>query len=325
MMPFRLALLAQACVLIAAVACGDDDGPSTRAANERIFLVDGQAVYEVSSAPGSDRTAVAKPPDNGFIFDASISREGDQIAMSVQTAPVQSASGYDFGIDLFAGRLGGEPSLLTAHEGIGASITRPNWLPGGKEIIAGVVSRGPSGALDTHVERIDTTTGAQTRLLDNASEPSVSPDGRMLAFLAVEPTGKEVITIMDLSTGVTRPLLPTNQVMSNVGNIVWSPDGSRVAFAAADPIALTLPPAGAPLMAVHPTLRDVWLVGVDGSGLKRRTELADGTLALAWSLDGATIYALGDTGFWRLGADAGEPVKIGEPVLTGRVQVLPPK
>jgi Tol biopolymer transport system component len=113
--------------------------------------------------------------------------------------------------------------------------------------------------------------------------------------------------------------------MSNVGNIVWSPDGSRIAFAAADPISLTLPPAGAPLAAIHPTLRDVWLVGVDGSGLKRRTELADGTLALAWSVDGVTIYALGDTGFWRFPVDAGELARIGEPVLTGRVQVLQSK
>jgi hypothetical protein len=157
-MLYRLALLVPLCLSIAAVACDGDGGrSSTSEVKERIFLVDGRAVYELSSAEGSDGIAIARPPNNGFIFDAAISREGDQIAMSVQTAPTQSASGYDFGIDLFAGDLGEEPRLLTQHQGIGASIMRPNWLPGGKEIIAGVVSRAVDGALDTHLERIDTT------------------------------------------------------------------------------------------------------------------------------------------------------------------------
>src|SRR5687768_1892988 len=124
-MSSRLAVLLLSFVAVAAVACaGDDGGSSTAARHERVFVVDGRAVFELAGTDTSRRTTIAEPPKDGFIYDAAVSREGVQIAMSIQTAPIQSAGGYDFGIDLFVGRLGEEPLLLTAHEGIGASITR---------------------------------------------------------------------------------------------------------------------------------------------------------------------------------------------------------
>jgi hypothetical protein len=315
--------------LLNAAACsgGGGDSGSSSPGTERIFLLDDQGFHEFTGANGADRSTIAPQPKGGVILDAAISREGDQVALSIQSQPKQEGSGgYDFGVDLFAGRLSEEPRQIAVHQSIGESIMQPNWLPGGREIIAGVLSRAPSGAIDGRIERIDVTTGVRTRLIDDASEPSLSPDGRTLAFVAFGPaTGEQLITIMDLSTGATRPLLPRTQIMNNVANIAWAPDGSRLAFAASDPLSLAQPPAGAPPAALHPSLRDVWLVGIDGSGLKRRTELADGTLALAWSLDGANVYALGDTGFWRIPAGAGDPVKVGRPVLIGRIQVLAPK
>jgi Tol biopolymer transport system component len=155
----------------------------------------------------------------------------------------------------------------------------------------------------------------------------VSADATQLAYVRYDETGSEIIAIAQLATGETRPLLPTHQIMSNVANIAWSPDGSRLAFAAADPITLLAPGAGgtrSTSVTTHPTLRDVWLVNIDGTGLHRITELADSNLSLAWSADNQHIYAIGDTGFWRLDTETGELELIGDPNLAGRVQTLLP-
>lgn len=73
---------------------------------------------------------------------------------------------------------------------------------------------------------------------------------------------------------------------------------------------------------VHPTLRDVWVVGADGSGLRRVSDLGDATLSLAWAADGRHVYAHGSTGFWRIDTAGGGVEQLGKGDLAGRVQTL---
>ena len=64
------------------------------------------------------------------------------------------------------------------------------------------------------------------------------------------------------------------------------------------------------------------MVDLDGSGLQKLTDLGDSSLSLAWSADDRTIYALGDTGFWRIDSSSGHIDRIGNGVLAGRVQTV---
>ncbi len=160
-------------------------------------------------------------------------------------------------------------------------------------------------------------------------EPALSPDASQLAYVSYNgETGAEAIMIRDMATGEDRPLLPANQIMSNVANIAWSPDGSRLVFAASDPISLMAPGSvgagGRGMALVHPTLRDVWFANLDGTDLHRLTEIADSSLSLAWSGDGHDVYAIGDTGFWKVDTASGELELIGDPNLAARVQTLFP-
>ena len=130
--------------------------------------------------------------------------------------------------------------------------------------------------------------------------------------------------LLDLASGQSRLLLSESEVLYNVASLAWSPDGSRLAFAAADPLSLSLPLPQGPMLAslAHPELQDVWTVNLDGSDLNRIVELAYATLSLAWAGDNQHLYALGEGGFWRIDAGSREKTRIDEGMLAGRIQTI---
>lgn len=288
---------------------------------ERLFVLDSGKLYEVLDG---ERTLFAEGPDSQSIYDVAVAPNGTEIALSVHSKPQQTPTSYDFGIDLYVVGPNGEAYVVAEHEKIGESMSNPNWTPDGKALFFMVLGRDETGAIDLHIDHIDLATGVRQRYLDDALEPSLSNDGTTLAYVAYDVRiGSEVIRLMDIATGEQRSLLPDNVLMSNVANIAWSPDNHRLVFASADPLSAVRGARQSAAVA-HPTLRDIWLVNVDGTGLQRLTELADATLSLAWSADGRHVYALGDTGFWRVDTADGSLESIGEPVLGGVVQTLLP-
>jgi Tol biopolymer transport system component len=287
---------------------------------ERLFLLDSGILYEIV---GNDRVVFAEGPNPASLYDAAVSPDGTDVALSAHSLR-QTGYSYDFGIDLYVSHDGEDPFVVAAHEKIGESMSHPNWLPDGQQLIFMVLGRDETGGIDLHIDHVDLRTGSQERLIDDALEPAVSQDGSTLAYVAYDPdVGTEIIMLADLATGQARPLLPEGTLLTNIANIAWSPTDDRMVFAASDPLSL---PAGGfgRSVAVHPTLRDIWLVAIDGTGLHRITDLADSTLSLAWSADDRHVYAVGDTGFWRVDTTTGSLESIGPPVLQGVVQTLIP-
>ena len=109
--------------------------------------------------------------------------------------------------------------------------------------------------------------------LEQATDVQISPDGRYIAY--VRSTGdimtdgtRRSVWLIDTATGSQSPLLD-----GAASHPRWSPDGSRVAYVAADP-------AGKPQLFVH------WM----GSGRNARiTGLPEAPADLAWSPDGSRL------------------------------------
>jgi serine/threonine protein kinase len=97
------------------------------------------------------------------------------------------------------------------------------------------LSSGPGGLLvlqhwdplNTHLTWRDASgapAGVAIERLTNSAGGALSLDGRHYAYTGVDPSD---VFVADLTTGVTRRLTFQNQL---VGNMVWSPDGRRIAF-----------------------------------------------------------------------------------------------
>ncbi len=124
--------------------------------------------------------------------------------------------------------------------------------------------------------------------------PSWSPDGQVVSFCS-DRDGKGNIWVVPVSGGVARPVTDS---LESVYDTSWSPDGSRVAFAAAG----------------DDGNYDIWTVPVEGGAIERITthEAVDDTPA--WFPDGSRILFQSNRGgnidIWSVDLQSGKLERI---------------
>jgi dipeptidyl aminopeptidase/acylaminoacyl peptidase len=159
---------------------------------------------------------------------------------------------------------------------------------------------------------VDVEKGAQSKLVSNRlglTSPRWAPDGQRLAFLATAGTGSDAhlqVFVMPARGGEARSITTAPR---GVQQFAWSPDGTTIAYAAADePEKKTGPERFNDsfeilnddyLITATPTSTHIWLVPSTGGDARR---LTSGTWslpishppgppasAITWSLDGTSI------------------------------------
>jgi Tol biopolymer transport system component len=223
---------------------------------------------------------VARSPDGGRLAVARFTRP-----------PGDPVGGSDVQV---TGTEGGAPLLTIARERPGEVLGAPAWLPDGGLIFERGTVAGAAGGI--RLERVDADGSGRRPVADQAAMPSVSPDGRLLAF--VRSTGGDRLIIRPLDGGPEAPLVDDPSFLA-LAFPRFSPDGQWIAFSAVTegaPPAPTNGPGGPGglsflLPGARPALAhglpwDVWLIRPDGSGLRRLTFFYDDDAATAWSADG---------------------------------------
>ncbi|MBM3789074.1 MAG: S9 family peptidase [Acidobacteria bacterium] len=194
----------------------------------------------------------------------------------------------------------GEPSLaqkrpMTFEDVISVKeVTDPRVSPDGRIVIFVVdESDLAKNATSRHLWRYDVGSREYAQLTRSGKQnrsPRWSPDGNTLAFLS-DRGGKDQVYLLSMRGGEPRAL--TDHATA-VLDFEWSPDGSRVAFTAADPVPAErekLRKEGDDALVVDAEFDwpKLWLVEVGNGGEKQILTEDLNVEEFAWSPDGATI------------------------------------
>jgi Tol biopolymer transport system component len=247
-------------------------------------LVDGTWVVEWQVALGESPRPVA----GGLSVDASaaaLSPDGSRVAFE---AP---------GLGILVCPVEEKGRCETLKIDLGWPV-RPTWNPKSGELIFVRYVADASGE-DSDILVASPGLDAVRPLVrqtGNQDSPDISPDGRFLVYdsaqtVSLHRGGPQVVRhlwVMDLETGAARPLAPSSaqDMQPDV-----SPDGRWVAFASDR--------AGGGF--------EIWVVGIDGEGLRQVTSGGGAKSWPAWSPDGTTILYTsaheGRTELWKTAAD----------------------
>ena len=193
-------------------------------------------------APSLEPAAEKQDPNAGSArtYDQMFVRHWDRWSDGTRSQlfvlPLTTTGAPGNGVAVMGGLIGDTPSKpFGGGEEVG-------WSPDGRVIYFALREAGRIEPLSTNLDIFSVPADASappTNLTDandaTDTQPSVSPDGRKLAYLAMRRPGYEadryVLTIRDLATGQATSL--TERWDRSVGSIAWAPD-SRGLFVTAE-------------------------------------------------------------------------------------------
>ncbi|MFL5779180.1 MAG: TolB family protein [Chloroflexota bacterium] len=178
-----------------------------------------------------------------------LSADPDGTDLHVLTGPLVGLDTFDWSPDstqiAFASRIDNSPTLsivpadgsASAHPiPLGMPVYNPTWRPpDGKELVFRAWKRTPADVNSglfaikpdgTGLHPVSPTDGNNQ---SGYRSPNLSPDGRLVAYSASEPAGKDRIHLFDLATGTDRKIL-FGSAKSDEHGATFSPDGTRLAF-----------------------------------------------------------------------------------------------
>lgn len=265
----------------------------------RALGVPGLSVYSVGGdlqleQDGDLRKLVVAPELNITYLSPRISPDGRQVVYARFTTGANVTS------DIHITNLNGESRIVRQPSGEAEFFWTPQWSPDGASLVYAHQRNKTDAegrAFQIDVERIELANGQFEILVENAQEPALSPNGRLLVFVD-DPAIDQKLSVLDLETGEQTLLLDESDGLAVFRLPQFSPDGEWIAvLASGDGQTLSSAP-DLPAFARSNGVQDIWLIRPDGNGLRRLTNLREDQPDIAWSSDGRHILLRGTFGVY---------------------------
>jgi Tol biopolymer transport system component len=274
------------------------------------------------------------------------SDDPDLVPRTTSEKPAVSPDGFKL---LFVSNASGKQTVwIAARDGSaprpllswpGSVESDPSWSPDGSRILFSS-TRGENRA---NIWSVSADGSGPVQLTSNAgqnTQPKVSPDGRLIAFLS-NRTGKRELWLMNLNGTGQKPIALQT---SRINDLSWSPDSRSLVFVGCTPptscnlFSITTDatasnrittgdvedwsPAwsagGIAFVSNRIASRGLWIVQPNGTGLRLLT--SSGGYEPVWDSDGRIIFSRGAEGDGKAGSHLWEFNSGGAPVQLTRVR-----
>ena len=260
-------------------ATSKDDAPTGRLVY--IDLSDGEQRIVAYDLATKAATTLFTVPEGGWLAQTAVSPDGSRLVLSY--APPPGSDGTQFAnSNLYLMLADGdtEPRPVTTLSEITEIYFNPTWSPDSRYLYYAHNVPNPDDVFQfvTYVERRDIVTGKVEQLVANAFWPRLSPSGKQLAYVAIDPETKERSLWAADERGENGRLLTTPNQFADVDAPLFSPDEQWLYFSAVEKgvaerkwweVALGIDVAFA-----HDVASDWWRLPLAGGASERVTEIA---------------------------------------------------
>lgn len=229
------------------------------------------------------------PQASGIPTGLALARDGTRLVFSLTLAPHPTRG---FGTDVYSLALEGtdlRPVLEHEAENVfyGAPTLTKDQVLYVHRRAARTVNGQPAGNTDEIVQ-VDLRTGTRRLVMDNASDPALSPDGTYLVYVHMTSGAPAGLWRVNADGSGARPFLQSADTFWYLQTPRFSPDGSTIAFSAAGRTAGRAPGSAGGRQAHLGVPSYLYLVDATGRNLREVTRTDDDVWP-AWSPDGAKI------------------------------------
>jgi len=209
--------------------------PAELGLSGRLLYVQGKAGIFLFDLASGKINPVFQPPQDGLVGAASLSPDGKSIVMSYSPPPDPNKPqlGYTRLFIMPADGSSDPQPLLKPADETGLLYTLPEWSPDGQSIIFGYFSpQDNSSTTGFSIQRVAYPDGHPQKVVDNAFQPRLSPDGSKLAYVGLKDPTTPInqLYLADADGSNARQIVPSDDSLWTIDAPAFTRDGSAIIF-----------------------------------------------------------------------------------------------
>lgn len=283
----------------------------------RFVFAQGDGSLSVEDAGSNNPRVVFKATADLYGDTPVFSPDGKQIAFSASSFTKDGAVVQDVRV---MNADGTAMRVVAAPADPKIALGFPAWSPDGKDLYITQSFPIPPTSQHDEIDLVSANGGPLHKLMENAREASVSPDGKKIVYSVLDyQTYSAGLWIANIDGSSRKQLLPSG-VFAAIFGARFSPDSQSIVFAESGPANKKLPGVAALNRSTdddscavslgficlvekadaHGLPWDLWLVNLDGTKFVRLTNIGADSPVPAWSADGKQIAFFDATGIYVL-------------------------